>query len=541
MPTTGGSRPGAGAGYRGAVKMLNAAKMLDLARSEILLGRTGVESAAMSPVKISAGISSKRIGAFVVANLCFVAMLVTATVLTGAQPPLLYLVLLFSLCSTPILVADSLHGRFSILILFMPIFFVFYGMADVVAAFHPRAGLASDGVLSLTGGELAILVGALLFLIGFLFSVSAFSPQSNNWITQEWRFTPMLWVGIGLWLAGFVSTAVWQFGFADRLGSKDISATAATAVMALRTLHPVGMALIAYCYVGQNRRGLILIVLLMVAAEFALGFVADSKELAIRGLLILIMAKVLIEGSIPWRWVAVGVVLVATTFSIFYAYRFEVLQIRSQSRLEAIENLSNNIEKAMNSKTASKSGGLESFLGRVSLKPTTELIVARTGIDVSFQNGHTIGLLFNAFVPRLIWPDKPDSSVGQLFNRQFDISDDPDTYISATHLGELYWNFGWGGLIVGMFVIGAVMGIASGAFSQTERRSVTRFLLLVATIYLVLLRFEGGIALQYTMWIRSVGMILLLHLIFGEAGENRSRATQLVRLNPLGEAPRVGK
>lgn len=522
--------------------MLNAAKMLSTVRSQTHLGRSA-ESAATSSEQTSVGRSSTRIGLFFVVNLCFVAMLVTASVLTGTQPPLLYLVLLFILCSTPILVADSLHGRFAILILFMPIFFVFYGMADVVAAFKPPLDLAPERGLSLTGGELAILLGALLFLMGFLLSISLFSERSSNWITQEWRPTPTLWVGIGLWLAGFVSTAVWQFGFADRLGGgKDISATAATAIIALRTLHPVGMALIAYCYVSHNRRGLILLVLIMIAAEFALGFVADSKELAIRGLLILIMAKVLIEGSIPLRWVVVGVVLVATTFSIFYAYRFEVLQTRSQSRLEAMQNFSNNIEKALNSTAAaSKSGGLESFLGRVTLKPTAEMIVARTGVDVPFQKGYTIGLLFNAFVPRLIWRDKPDSSVGQLFNRQFKLSEDPNTYISATHLGELYWNFGWGGLIVGMFIIGAIMGAASAAFSQTKQRSVTRFLLLVATIYLVLLRFEGGIALQYTMWIRSVGMILLLHLLFREMGEGRLGAGQISRLKPFGNRPRLSK
>lgn len=466
--------------------------------------------------------SSTRVGVFVGLNLFFVGTLVTATMLNGAELPLLYVSLLFLVCSIPVLVADSLHGRFSILIFFMPIFFLFYGMADVVKAFHPGLDLATDRAFSLTLGEMAILLGAVLFLAGFGFSAALFSRQASNWITQEWRPGATLIVGLVLWIAGYVSTAVWQFGFADRLGSKDISATAAMAITTFRMLHPVGVALIAYAYVSQSRRSLLFVVLLVIAAEFVLGFVADSKELAIRALLILILAKILIQGFVPWRWIGIGAVLVATTFSIFYAYRFEVLQTRAQSRLEAIENFAENLDKALDSKVASKSGGLESFLGRVSLKPTMEIIVARTGDDVPFQRGYTIGLLFNAFVPRLIWPDKPDSSVGQLFNRQFSISEDPDTFISATHMGELYWNYGWGGLIVGMFVIGAVMGVASVAFSQAERRSVTRFLLLVATIYLVLLRFEGGIALQYTMWIRSVGMILLLHMMFKTVRAGRS-------------------
>jgi hypothetical protein len=70
-----------------------------------------------------------------------------------------------------------------------------------------------------------------------------------------------------------------------------------------------------------------------------------------------------------------------------------------------------------------------------------------------------------------------------------------------------------------MFLIGCLLGLINSRFALAEHKSVTRFLVLVTTIYLICLRFEGGIALQYTLWIRSLGLIMVLHWLFARMGQ----------------------
>lgn len=102
---------------------------------------------------------------------------------------------------------------------------------------------------------------------------------------------------------------------------------------------------------------------------------------------------------------------------------------------------------------------------------------------------------------------------GLLFNHEFHISESRQTYIAIGPLGELYWNFGWPGLVIGMIMIGAFMTWFSSLVALDTCTTLPRFLLLLCTIYLVALRFEDSIALTYTVWARVGVMLLLFHLL----------------------------
>jgi hypothetical protein len=121
-----------------------------------------------------------------------------------------------------------------------------------------------------------------------------------------------------------------------------------------------------------------------------------------------------------------------------------------------------------------------------------------------------------AFVPRLIWPDKPDVPTGQLFNHEIIQGEVADTYISPSHLGELYWNFGWPGLLSGMLSIGAILGFVAAKCSLAERTSVTRLLILLATVQYLCWGFEGVMSVSYISWMRSLAAIGLLHMLLAK-------------------------
>jgi hypothetical protein len=76
--------------------------------------------------------------------------------------------------------------------------------------------------------------------------------------------------------------------------------------------------------------------------------------------------------------------------------------------------------------------------------------------------GETMKYASYAFIPRLLWPDKPTVTRGGWFSAYlglYDTEAEATTAIGMTAVGELYWNFGAMGVLVGMLAIGCFQGI----------------------------------------------------------------------------------
>jgi hypothetical protein len=63
-----------------------------------------------------------------------------------------------------------------------------------------------------------------------------------------------------------------------------------------------------------------------------------------------------------------------------------------------------------------------------------------------------------AFVPRVLWPDKPTKELGQAFGHRYGYigANDLGTAINLPFLVEFYANFGIAGVILGMCLIGLI-------------------------------------------------------------------------------------
>ena len=130
-----------------------------------------------------------------------------------------------------------------------------------------------------------------------------------------------------------------------------------------------------------------------------------------------------------------------------------------------------------------------------------------------FQDGATFTSLAYVFVPRALVPDKPNTLTGQEFNWAFGISESTQVYISNTMLGEFYWNFGWTGLVLGMLGTGLFMGVLNRLVDFEVHTNLPRLLVLMLTIYVVVLRFEANVAQAYTLWLRTMLLFALLHML----------------------------
>jgi len=102
----------------------------------------------------------------------------------------------------------------------------------------------------------------------------------------------------------------------------------------------------------------------------------------------------------------------------------------------------------------------ESFEARVSNINQTSQVVEVVEED-GYYMGETMAYLSYAFIPRFIWKDKPVIAQGIWFavrigKANIQEGGGANNSINMTSAGELFLNFGWMGVMVGMFIIGAL-------------------------------------------------------------------------------------
>ncbi len=79
-----------------------------------------------------------------------------------------------------------------------------------------------------------------------------------------------------------------------------------------------------------------------------------------------------------------------------------------------------------------------------------------------YKMGETLEYAKYAFIPRLLWPDKPNVSRGAWFTTYLGFAAREEEATSSTGMtsaGEWYWNFGIPGVVLGMLGVGILCGL----------------------------------------------------------------------------------
>jgi hypothetical protein len=461
-------------------------------------------------------------------NLAFALVLGICCAANGPPNPRLpYLILLFGLCSAPVIDIDRINGRYTLLAMFMLVYFVSYGtldLRDLLLGSSLGTETAPAGSWQiLTKTEVVILLGCAMLVLGYRLAVSAAGVLRPVRNPRDWSKSAILMVGAIFWAIGTYTTYRWYVYIVPdttndvvRKGLASIGTLTASAYILGQMLQPLGILLIAYASRAFRSPHLSAIVFAIVLLQVGLGFVVDIKGMAMLGGILVVMTAILVDGRLPKAWLAAAVLFVIFVFPVFQAYRTVIHGDRGLARTTVVENIGNvlRLTIAAESKVTTGPDRAQTFLERSSVKGSTEMIVEKTGNGVEFQDGQTLTPLFATFVPKILWSNKPDVPTGQLVNKAFHVTDSDDVFISPSHLGELYWNFGWVGVVVGMTLIGAICGWVGGRFNLAEFRTVARILVTVVTIKQLIVGFEGTIASIYVVWLRSLAGIGLLHLVF---------------------------
>lgn len=462
----------------------------------------------------------------------------------GAAPGLaVYVCALFAICSAPVLLLRGFNDRYGLLAFFMALYFLFFGALDLSTLVFGSEFPAPARNGFLTPAEVAILLGGALVLAGYLGGAQLGQGSPHRAPPAEWSPRIILLLGLTLWVLGTAALLYFQvFAAPEKTDRAAHSAFANMGplltfiVMLGNMLQPLGILVLAYGYAKQRGPLWFALIVAVVLIEVAVGFVTDVKRTALMGGALVVMTRTLVDNRLPRAWVAASVLMIVLTFPLFQAYRAQIEGERGIDRAHAFQELDKVLEIVLASQGKSERAvdpdqRSQTFLERSSVKATVETVFEHVGVDVPFLGGRSLVALPMAFVPRLLVPDKEDVSVGQLYTREI-AKAQTDTYISISHLGELYWNFGWAGIVLGLPLAGLLLGFMGARYSLEEGTTVTRVLVLLVTVQSLCIGFEGTIPVAYTIWLRSIAAIGLLHVMLARSSAVRVPAV-------LGEAVRL--
>lgn len=463
-------------------------------------------------------------------NLLMWAVLLVGSAVGGSFAELPYLALLFAICASPILFVDALNGAYAMLAVAMAYTFVEFGLLDVLHLFSPSPYAPGSGIM--TGGELLIIIGAILRIVGFHAAIGLVGDKRNRIATKDWPPQTLLLIGIAMWISSDLLN-LYQALYLQ-VDNSNVALGAAYAklgawgtdavILITNYTGPMGIMVLAYWWSVWNRRGSASLMLIVIVTQLVVGWIVDTKEIAVAPAIIILLTRFIVTGRVQMRWVVpccLGIVLV---FPILTAKRIIVTEHLQLTRAEALSRTGEILMRAITEQNEVRGGKYgqksQTFLERATDKGAVELFVAHVGVDKPYKMGETLDQLLYVFVPRILWSDKPGANSAQTFNRDFHLSEDPDTHISPTFLGELYWNFGYTGVVLGMTLIGLVFGYVSAYFDLSAGTSITRVLVVMVTLYQTVLGQGGQIELAYVVWMRTLAIIGLMHWILARGARH---------------------
>ena len=140
---------------------------------------------------------------------------------------------------------------------------------------------------------------------------------------------------------------------------------------------------------------------------------------------------------------------------------------------------------------------------------------------VNYWNGYSYQILYSKLIPRIFWKNKPKDNLGNEFghrysqltreNKEKDLNKDNVTSWNMPVLNEFYVNYGFKGVISGMFLIGFLFGVISklGTLPNNKNLELVVFFFLVTPIFFM----ESHLSLIFGAILQSYIFLIILSYI----------------------------
>jgi oligosaccharide repeat unit polymerase len=113
-----------------------------------------------------------------------------------------------------------------------------------------------------------------------------------------------------------------------------------------------------------------------------------------------------------------------------------------------------------------------------------------------YSYGANLDYVVWALIPRILWPDKPNVPRGRWFTAQMGVEINENetfgTSFGMTSPGELYWNFGPIGVVVGMFLLGYLLSRGWWSISKEAPSTGILPMLSYISVLFTFLTYQGA-------------------------------------------------
>jgi hypothetical protein len=223
----------------------------------------------------------------------------------------------------------------------------------------------------------------------------------------------------------------------------------------------------ALTYFGARERPLLVPLVVFAAIQTAIGFFIGFKGAALQPLVFVALAYLRASGKVPWGRIAV---LAAVTFLVVVpANQVYRLSLRNDALApsEALKQVFSGGSGGSGEESA-YSNPYSYISTRFRLIDHVALIASNTPSQYPYAGGAKYSALPAIIVvPRALWPGKPVlADAGEFSHTYWGLAEDVATSTPLTQPGDLYRNFGLGGVAIGMFL----WGLAIGAWQRAYHR-----------------------------------------------------------------------
>lgn len=370
---------------------------------------------------------------------------------------------------------------------------LFYSLTFGLPALSEKTRWFSDAE-SITDGLLMTVLGLLCLFVGYYASRTAFrkmksirflgrvDPESRKWIA---------WILFGAYGALLAFPALGLLSsirqLADPLGYLSIGILAALWLD------------------GTLARGHFGLLLIAIVGTFVVKLLSGSLAQPVLFLVFLGIVYWNRTRRLPWRMMLLSMAIVVLLNPVKGAYRAETWSVDADalSTSQKAEIFWDAAEKYYldADRQFIDDPGTVNRLAHIAV---LSYVISTTPDPVPYWMGGSYRTLWTSFIPRLLWPDKPQATIGQEFGHRYMLLGDSDetTSFNLPWLPEFYANFGLLGVIFGMFGVGVLFRFLVQKFTAPPARVIEHILGVAITFQLFYAESNfalmiGGLLLTY--------------------------------------------
>ena len=244
---------------------------------------------------------------------------------------------------------------------------------------------------------------------------------------------------------------------------------------------------------NRPRRVHLAVLYLSVFAAFLAGLLTGMLENALVPLVYLVIIRWHCRRKFPWAWLLLGALL----FMVLNPAKFEYRRLvwagyqnySAAQRLEVWTDAvrENSIVSTGGSPNRGVIGSVSQSLARFDLLHKFIWVHEMTPAVIPYYNGETYRYFLVAWIPRVIWPDKPSASLAN--NRTdvdygFLLEQQTATNIGIGHLPEAYANFGVMGILIVLALQGITFALLDSIFNGPQSQGGRAIYLSIMVFFL---------------------------------------------------------